>query len=101
MELVRLGPEDTERFLALRQVMFEAEARNFRGAGVDDDAIGLAVWRERLARDHIHAAVQDGEWLAIGALTRLVGAKLDHKGLVWGMYALPPARWACASCNSP
>lgn len=92
MELVRLGPDDTTRFLALRQTMFEAEAINFRGAGVDDAAIGVAAWRERLARDHVYAAVQDGEWIAIGALTRLPGIKLDHKGLVWSMYTLPKAR---------
>lgn len=92
MDIVRLGPDDTTRFLALRQVMFEAEAINFRGAGVDDDAIGLTAWRERLARDHVYAVVEGGEWIAIGALTRLSGIKLDHKGLVWSMYVLPAAR---------
>lgn len=99
MELVRLGPDDTTRFLALRQAMFEAEAHNFRGAGIDDDAIGLAAWRERLARDHVYAVVQDGEWIAIGGLTRLAGLKLDHKGLVWGMYALPSARGTGAAAR--
>ena len=35
MDIVQLGPEDTTRFLALRQIMFDAEAMSFRGAGAD------------------------------------------------------------------
>ena len=99
MDIVKLAPADTERFLALRQVMFDAEAMSFRGAGADDDAIGFAAWRERLARDHVYAVVQSGEWLAVGGLTRLAGQKLDHKGLVWGMYALPAARGTGAAAG--
>ena len=99
MDIVKLGPEDTERFLALRRAMFATEAMNFRGASADDDAIGLAAWRERLARDHVYAVVQDGTWLAVGGLTRLAGQKLDHKGLVWGMYALPAARGTGAAAR--
>ncbi len=99
MNIVKLGLDDTERFLVLRQVMFGAEAMSFRGAGADDDAIGVAAWRERLARDHVYAVVQGGEWLAIGGLTCLAGAKLDHKGLVWGMYALPAARGTGAAAR--
>jgi len=99
MEIVKLEPEDTERFLALRRAMFDTEAMNFRGASADDDAIGLSAWRERLARDHVYAVVQDGAWLAVGGLTRLAGHKLDHKGLVWGMYALPAARGTGAAAR--
>lgn len=99
MDIVKLGPEDTARFLALRQIMFDSEAMSFRGAAADDEAIGAAAWRERLARDHVYAVVQGGEWLAIGGLTRLAGAKLDHKGLVWGMYALPAARGTGAAAR--
>lgn len=99
MEIVQLGPEDTPRFLALRQIMFEAEVLSFRGAGTDDDAIGVAAWRERLARDHVYAVVQGDEWLAVGGLTRIAGAKLDHKGLVWGMYAVPAARGTGAAAR--
>jgi len=99
MDIVKLGPEDTERFLALRHAMFDTEAMSFRGASADDDAINLTAWRERLARDHVYAVVQDGTWLAVGGLTRLAGQKLDHKGLVWGMYALPAARGTGAAAR--
>ena len=99
MEIIRLQPDDAPRFLALRQIMFDTEAMSFRGAAADDAALGEAAWRERLARDHVYALVQDGEWLAVGGLSRLAGAKLDHKGLVWGMYALPAARGTGAAAR--
>ena len=99
MEIIRLTPDDTPRFLALRRAMFDTEALSFRGAAADDAALGEAAWRERLARDYVYALVQDGEWLAIGGLSRLAGAKLDHKGLVWGMYALPAARGTGAAAR--
>jgi GNAT superfamily N-acetyltransferase len=99
MDIVRLGPEDAERFLALRKAMFDAEALNFRGAAEDDAAIGLAAWRERLARDHVYAVAQGDDWIAVGGLTRLAGRKLDHKGLVWGMYAVPAARGTGAAAR--
>ena len=99
MDIVKLELEDTERFLALRREALDSEAMSFRTASADDDAIGLAAWRERLARDHVYAVVQDGAWLAVGGLTRLAGRKLDHKGLVWGMYAVHAARGTGAAAR--
>ncbi len=99
MEIIRLTPDDTPRFLALRRAMFDTEALSFRGAAADDAALGEAAWRERLVRDYVYALVQDGEWLAVGGLSRLAGQKLDHKGLVWGMYALPAARGTGAAAR--
>lgn len=99
MDIVRLTPDDTPRFLALRAAMFEAEAMNFRGAAADDAALSEAAWRDRLARDHVYAVAAGGEWLAVGGLTRVPGQKLDHKGLVWGMYALPTARGTGAAAG--
>jgi GNAT superfamily N-acetyltransferase len=99
MEIIRLTADDAPRFLALRRAMFDTEAMSFRGAAADDAALGEAAWRERLVRDHVLALVEDGEWLAFGGLSRLAGAKLDHKGLVWGMYALPAARGTGAAAR--
>lgn len=99
MDITRLTPDDAPRFLALRQAMFDSEAMSFRGAAADDAALGEAAWRERLARDHVYAVVREGEWLAVGGLSRLAGEKLDHKGLVWGMYALPAARGTGAAAR--
>lgn len=100
MEIVRLTPDDAPRFLALRRAMFDAEAMSFRGAAADDATLGETAWRDRLARDHVYAVMQeDGPWLAVGGLSRLAGEKLDHKGLVWGMYAVPAARGTGAAAR--
>ena len=99
MEIIRLAPDDTDRFLALRRLALDGDADNFRGASADDAALGLQAWRDRLARDHVLALAQGGEWLAVGGLTRFAGLKLDHKGLIWGMYTRPAARGTGAAAR--
>ncbi|NML94203.1 GNAT family N-acetyltransferase [Novosphingobium olei] len=99
MEIIRLTPDDAERFLAMRRLALDGDAQNFRGASVDDAALGLQAWRDRLARDHVVALEADGAWLAVGGLTRFPGVKLDHKGLIWGMYAVPAARGTGAAAR--
>lgn len=92
MQIIRLTAHDTEQFLAMRRRALDGDAHNFRGASADDAALGLQAWQDRLTRDHVLALTTGGDWLAVGGLTRFSGVKLDHKGLVWGMYAVPAAR---------
>lgn len=93
MQIVPLAPADAERFLAIRADALAQNPESFRYGPGDDAALGLAAWRERLARDHVVAAVaDDGSWLGVGGFTRLPGVKLQHKGLIWGMYVTPAAR---------
>ena len=99
MDINRLTPDDAERFLDLRRLALDGDAHNFRGASADDAALGLQAWRDRLARDHVLALTEREEWRAVGGLTRLAGEKLDHKGLVWGMYAVPEARGTGAAAR--
>lgn len=115
MDIIRLRPEDAERYVALRNTILDTEAINFRSSRQDNESVSLSAWQERLARDHVFVARQADTWIAVGGLTRLTGEKLDHKGLVWGMYAMPAARGTgaaghilncieeaarCAFCNS-
>ncbi|OYW49652.1 MAG: hypothetical protein B7Y36_02375 [Novosphingobium sp. 28-62-57] len=92
MDIIRLGAGDAERYVALRKTILESEAANFRSSKEDNDRIALSAWQERLAHDHVFVARQVDAWLAVGGLTRMTGGKLDHKGLVWGMYVSPAAR---------
>lgn len=92
MESVRLGPDDAARFVAMRQTALAQEAASFRTSAADDAKVPLAAWAQRLKQEHVYAVQHDGEWLAIGGLSRDARAKLDHKGLIWGMYVSPGAR---------
>src|ERR1700734_36681 len=94
MQLIQLTPADVDRFLALRAIALVGDPDSFRFAPDDDVALGVAAWRERLARDYVVVVESEGEWLGMAGLSRIGGTKLDHKGLVWGMYVTPAARGA-------
>ena len=94
MNVVQLGPEQAERFLAYRSAAFAAESGIFRSAAGDDAAMGVEAWRARLSTDHVVAACKDGRWVGVGGLGRLAGTKLAHKGLIWGMHVMPGERGA-------
>jgi ribosomal protein S18 acetylase RimI-like enzyme len=92
MQLITLTPSDTDRFLSFRASALVGDPDSFRFAPNDDAALGTAAWRDRLARDHVVVIETAGEWLGVAGFSRFGGAKLDHKGLIWGMYVVPHAR---------
>jgi RimJ/RimL family protein N-acetyltransferase len=92
MQLIKLTPSDVDRFLAFRAIALVGDPDSFRFAPDDDAAVGTPAWRDRLGRDHVVVVERGSEWLGVAGLTRFSGAKLDHKGLVWGMYVVPEAR---------
>jgi ribosomal protein S18 acetylase RimI-like enzyme len=97
MDIVRLGGDDAVQFIAMRRAGLEGDADNFRTSPTDDAQVPLAAWAERLANEHVFAVRRHGQWLAIGGLARESRVKLDHKGLIWGMYAAPEARGSGAA----
>ncbi len=92
MEIIRLTAEDAARFAVMRRAALVNDADNFRTSADDDAKVPLADWEQRLAREHVYAVQRGDAWLAIGGLSRDTRAKLDHKGLIWGMYVAPEAR---------
>ena len=90
----RLGPADVDTFLALRRVAERNDARFFRSTEADDAAIGRAGWEARLAADYVVGADGPEGLIARGGLARDHRVKLDHKGLIWGMYVHPAHRRA-------
>lgn len=99
MEIIRLTAADAARFTAMRQTALAEEAASFRTSAEDDAKVPLANWERRLAQEHVYAVQRDGAWLAIGGLSRETRTKLAHKGLVWGMYAVPAARGTGAAAR--
>ena len=92
MRIARLGPEDVARFLELRAQALDGDPASFRYTSADDRRVGAAGWRDRLERDHVVGALDEVRLLGVGGFARFAGDKLDHKGLVWGMYVRPEAR---------
>jgi ribosomal protein S18 acetylase RimI-like enzyme len=92
MQLIKLTPADVDRFLSFRASALVGDPDGFRFAPDDDAALGTVAWRDRLARDHVVVVETGGAWHGVAGFSRFSGAKLDHKGLVWGMYVVPEAR---------
>ena len=88
----RLGPPDVDAFLALRRVAQAHDPHVFRSTAADDEAIGHAAWEARLARDYVIGGDGPEGLIARGGFARAIGSKLDHKGLIWGMYVHPAHR---------
>lgn len=92
MSVRRLTPADVDAFLDLRRAGEASDAHFFRSTAADDEAIGRGGWEARLAGEYVVGVVGDGGLVARGGFTRLTGSKLDHKGLIWGMYVRPSYR---------
>ena len=73
------------------------DSESFRFAVGDDEALGLEAWKARLATDYVVMVHRDGRWIGVGGLTRLTGAKLAHKGLIWGTHVAPKERGSGAA----
>ncbi len=97
MRIEQLDPEHTERFLVYRSAALSADPDSFRFAVSDDTVVGVEAWRKRLSKDHVVVVCNDGQWIGVGGLTRLTGAKLAHKGLIWGMHVVPEERGSGAA----
>jgi RimJ/RimL family protein N-acetyltransferase len=92
MQIVRLTAADVGRFRAVRLEGLRSDPAGFRYSVAEDEAMSSSVWAERLDRDFVVAVEQDGEILGVGGFSRLAGEKLEHKGLIWGMYVRARAR---------
>ncbi len=95
--LRQLGSDDASAFHELRLDGFARHPREFRIAPEDEVALSPDQVAARLARDFVVGAFDSdgasaGMLVGIGGLTRFAGAKLRHKGLLWGMYVREVAR---------
>jgi ribosomal protein S18 acetylase RimI-like enzyme len=92
MELVRLTRDHLLEFMTLRTRGLNEEPMSFRVSPRDDEKQGEAFWANRLDTDVVLGVREAGNLVAIGGLGRFIGEKLQHKGLIWGMYIVPSAR---------
>lgn len=97
MEVRRLSSLDVVDFLALRTRGLVEEPECFRVSALDDEHMGVAYWENRLNTDRVYGIADQGQLIGIGGLSRFVGEKLCHKGLIWGMFISKQARGTRAS----
>jgi RimJ/RimL family protein N-acetyltransferase len=88
----RLLPADAAAYHELRLEGFARHPLQFRIAPEDEAGRSLEAVAQRLATEYVVGGPVGGPLLGIGGLSRFVGAKLEHKGLLWGMYVREEAR---------
>lgn len=82
----RLLPEDADGFRRLRFEGFALEPASFRYTAADEQHLPLHYTQQRLAETHVLGAFRGDELVGVAGYARLSGCKLQHKGLIWGMY---------------
>src|SRR5947209_1316880 len=86
MRVVRLTSADVDRFRLVRLEGLRCDPDGFRYSVAEDEAIATSAWAARLDSEFVVAIEREGEILGVGGFSRLLGDKLAHKGLIWGMY---------------
>jgi ribosomal protein S18 acetylase RimI-like enzyme len=97
MDIRQLSSAHVIEFLALRAYALTHEPERFRVSAHDDAQWGQAFWENRLNTDRVLGLFEQDQLIGVGGLSRFVGEKLRHKGLIWGMYIAPAARGSDAS----
>lgn len=90
--LLRLSAADAERYRALRLHGLQHSPESFRVALEDEASEPLEDVARRLTEHVVLGFQREGELVATAALSRFSGAKLRHRGLLYGMYVRPEAR---------
>jgi ribosomal protein S18 acetylase RimI-like enzyme len=92
IETRRLRPADADAFRGLRMEGLRAHPSAFRIAPEDEIALPYEAALRRFEEAYIVGGFLEGTLSGIAGYSRLTGAKLDHKGLVWGMYVRAAAQ---------
>jgi RimJ/RimL family protein N-acetyltransferase len=91
IQLRRLDVADAPSFAALRREGFERHPLLFRVALEDEASLTPEAVAAQLRRDFVVGCFTH-ELVAIAGFSRFSGAKLRHKGLLWGMYVRESVR---------
>jgi ribosomal protein S18 acetylase RimI-like enzyme len=89
-----LRPDDAVSYRAIRLEALERNPESF-GASLDVEMAQPIEWfADRLQRNAVFGAFADAELLGIAGFRAEAGAKVAHKGLLWGVYVHPAGRGA-------
>jgi GNAT superfamily N-acetyltransferase len=88
----RLIASDAAAFHALRLEGFVRHPLEFRIAPEDEQGQSPAAVAARLGAEYVVGGFDPQGLAGIGGITRMSGAKLRHRALLWGMYVHERAR---------
>jgi GNAT superfamily N-acetyltransferase len=84
--------EHAATFRELRLEGFARQPRAFRFAPEDEASMPPEAAARRLEEAHVVGGFAEGALHGVAGFSRTAGAKLSHKGLLWGMYVRDAAR---------
>ncbi|HUS63460.1 MAG TPA: GNAT family N-acetyltransferase [Kofleriaceae bacterium] len=91
--MLRLAPEDAERYVRLRRRMLVDTPAAFAASPEDDVVLDAGFVARALGPENAIFAVEgDGELVAAAGVKRQTKAKFRHRGDVWGVYVEPAHR---------
>ena len=82
----RLNEADAEAYHGLRLEGLRAHPLQFRVAPEDERELPLEAVAARLAGAFVVGGFDAGGLAGVAGLTRFDGARMRHRGLLWGMY---------------
>lgn len=88
----RLRSDDAEAYRAIRLEALERNPEAFSSTLHEEATKPLEWFVERLQRNAVFGAFRHSDLLGLAGFYAQTGAKVRHKGVLWGMYVRPSAR---------
>jgi ribosomal protein S18 acetylase RimI-like enzyme len=88
-EIRRLQAVDAEDYRAIRLAALKTQPQAFGAVHADEASRPAAHFAERIATSTVLGAYHQAQIVGMIWLKQEVGAKVSHKGLIWGFYVEP------------
>ena len=88
-EIRRLQAVDAEDYRTIRLAALKTQPQAFGAVHADEASRPAAHFAERIATSTVLGAYHQAQIVGMIGLKQEVGAKVSHKGLIWGFYVEP------------
>jgi ribosomal protein S18 acetylase RimI-like enzyme len=91
-EIRLLTPDEAALYRDIRLEGLRHDPDAFASTFAQESAMELSWFAERIAKGNVFGAFDGGELLGVAGYWPQVGAKENHKAMLWGMYVRASAR---------